>query len=148
MPTTLLAQDTAVYQALDWLNNPTDELHFGRKPASPILLGKKLNPLLTDYFTTPIKSMSKSFVGYIISDGSEAIVIAVGINKDNYHEYEYRVVENDSTEVIPWSKIQRLEQKYGAKQPYGFIGTFKALGKQLLVEVKNVKEYSIREGYF
>jgi two-component system LytT family sensor kinase len=146
MPSTLLAHDTAVYQALERLNNPIDETSLGSKPVSPILLGVKLNPLLTGYFTAPIKSMSKSFMGYIISDGSAAIVIALGINKENYRDYEYRVVENDSIEVIPWSKIPRLEQKYGAKQPYGFIGNFKALGKQLFVEVKNARDYSIREG--
>jgi two-component system LytT family sensor kinase len=146
MPNTLLAHDTSVYQALDRVKNPSNEMNIDTKPVSPILLGIKLNPFLTGYFTPPIKSMSKLFTGYIISDGSEALVIAAGINKDNYKDFEYRVVENDSNEVIPWSKISRLEQNYGAKTPYGFIGKFKAVGKQLLVEVKNIRNYSIREG--
>jgi two-component system LytT family sensor kinase len=146
MPNTLLASDTAIYQALKWVSNPIDEAGLGRKPVSPILLGIKLNSNLTNYFTPPIKSMSKYFKGYIISDESEVVVIAAGINSDNYEDYQYRVVENDSVELVSWSKIVRLEQNYGAKQPYGFIGKFKALNKQLLIEVKNINDYSIREG--
>lgn len=69
----------------------------------------------------------------------------MGINKDNVNDFRYRVVENDSTELVPWSRIPGLEQKYGAKQAYGFIGKFRQPGKQLMVEVRNIQHYSIRD---
>lgn len=112
----------------------------------PIWLGVKLNPNLIDFFASSVKSMSKEYPSYIISDTSAATLIAYGITKANVNDYRYHVVENDSIELVPWSKIPTLQQKYGAKEPYGFLGKFKAPGKQLLVEVLNTKNYDIRQG--
>lgn len=144
MPNTISAADTAVYQAFTMLL--PDGVSERTVPKSPIMLGIKLSPKLTDFFPVNVKSISKSFSSYLISDGSEAIVIALGITKDNVNDYRYRVVENDSVELVPWSKIPALEQKYGAKQPYGLIGKFQAPGKQLFIEVVNVHNYGIRDG--
>jgi two-component system LytT family sensor kinase len=113
---------------------------------SPIMLGVKLNPSLTDYDLSPVSSYSKIYTAYRISDGSDAVMIALGISKDNEEDYRYRVVVNDSAEVVHWSKIPRMDQKYGAKKPYGFIGTFNYPDKQILVEVVNVKNYQLRDG--
>ncbi|MEJ7558574.1 MAG: histidine kinase [Pedobacter sp.] len=134
--------DTAIYQAFQWLNTKPDF----RSPNTPILLGVKLNPQTRSTSPLPLKSLSKSYSSYFIADGSAGVVIAMGINKNNIADYVYRVVESDSTEIVPWSKIPYLEQKYGAKQPYGFIGRFQAPGKLLLVEVRNIKNYTIRDG--
>ncbi|QEC76079.1 sensor histidine kinase [Mucilaginibacter ginsenosidivorax] len=112
----------------------------------PIWLGVKLNPNLVDFFASSVKSMSKEYPSYIISDTSAAIIIAYGITKANVNDYRYHVVENDSIELVPWSKLPMLQQKYGAIEPYGFLGKFKAPGKQLLVEVLNTKNYDIRQG--
>lgn len=112
----------------------------------PIWLGVKLNPNLVDFFSSNIKSVSKEYASYIISDTSTAILIAYGITKANVDDYRYHVVENDSVELVPWSKIPMLQQKYGAIEPYGFLGKFKAPGKQLLIEVVNTKNYDIRQG--
>lgn len=112
----------------------------------PIWLGVKLNPNLVDFFASSVKSMSKEYPSYIISDTSAAILIAYGITKANVNDYRYHVVENDSVELVPWSTIPMLQQKYGASEPYGFLGKFKAPGKQLLVEVLNTQNYDIRQG--
>lgn len=133
--------DTAIGGVFVGMGNKENKI-----PKSPILLGVKLNPDRPFRMPLYVKSFSKSYLSYFIPDGSEGMVIAMGINKNNVKDYLYRVVENDSTEIVPWSKIPALEQKYGAKQSYGFIGRFQAPGKLLLVEVKNVKDYSIREG--
>lgn len=134
--------DTAIYQALQWLNVKPDY----KTPNSPIMLGVKLSPNRPLNLPSPIKSLSKTYSSYFISDGSAGVVIAMGINKNNIADYLYRVVENDSTELVPWSKIPALEQKYGAKQPYGFIGRFQAPGKLILVEVRNKRNFNIRDG--
>ncbi|MBC7568051.1 MAG: histidine kinase, partial [Pedobacter sp.] len=76
----------------------------------------------------------------------EATVVALGINSQNVNDYQYRVVENDSSEIIPWSNIPKLEQNYGAKKAYGFIGKFKAPGKRIFLEVRNKRNYSTRDG--
>ncbi|RZK68059.1 MAG: histidine kinase, partial [Pedobacter sp.] len=116
------------------------------KPKSKLLLGVKLNPRGPEADRFPVKSLSKTYSGYVIPDGSEATIVAMGINKDNAKEFEYHVMENDSVEIIPWSKIPKLAQQYGAKQPYGFIGTFKSPGKQLIIEVRSIKDYNVRDG--
>jgi two-component system LytT family sensor kinase len=136
--------DSCAYQVLGYLH-PEGRLP-ARKPVSPIILGIKLNPTLKRWWMPNVRIMSKSYQSFSITDSSEATVIALGITKENIKDYRYRVVENDSAEVVKWSPIPSLQQNYGAKQLYGFIGDFKAPGKQLLIEVVNVKDYSIREG--
>ncbi|MDB5122502.1 MAG: hypothetical protein JWP94_631 [Mucilaginibacter sp.] len=113
---------------------------------SPIMLGVKLNHTLSDFDGDKVTSISKNYTSYIISDSSAATLIALGIAPKNVKNYKYRVVENDSIELIPWSPIPKMEQKYGARKPYGFIGEFKAPGKQIMVEVVNIKHYNIRDG--
>ncbi|MES2426495.1 MAG: histidine kinase [Bacteroidota bacterium] len=136
--------DSCAYQVLDYLN-PNSRLP-ARKPVSPIILGVKLNPALKHFWMPNVRIMSKLYPSFSITDSSDAKVIALGITKENINDYRYRVVENDSAEVVKWSPIPSLQQNYGAKQLYGFVGDFKAPGKQLLIEVVNVKDYSIREG--
>ncbi|MBB2147633.1 hypothetical protein GM920_01790 [Pedobacter sp. LMG 31462] len=145
-PNTISAADTAVYQAFTMLLPENQFVSENVVPKSPIMLGVKLSPKLTNFFPVQVKSISRSYSSYLISDGSEAILIALGINKSNVDDYRYRVVENDSSELVPWSKIPALAEKYGAKQPYGFIGKFQSPGKQVFVEVVNVHNYGIRDG--
>jgi two-component system LytT family sensor kinase len=113
---------------------------------SAILLGVKLNPKLTNYELSPVKSFSKSYTAFRISDQSDAILIALGITNDNVNDYRYHVIVNDSAEVVHWSKIPKLDKNYGATKPYGFIGKFNYPGKRALVEVVNINNYQIRDG--
>ncbi|MES2809994.1 MAG: histidine kinase [Bacteroidota bacterium] len=145
-PTYLSAPDTAVHQIFDKLKKGAQKGFVNQKPKSPILLGVKLNPSLTAYFSESVQSISKDYQTFIISDSSEAVLIAMGINAGNAKDFKYHVVENDSTELVPWSPIPKLEQRYGAKQPYGLIGKFTAPGKRIMVEVQSKKDYSVREG--
>jgi two-component system LytT family sensor kinase len=140
--TVVIVPDTALYKALGYLSKGVPMM----RPKSPILLGVKLSPATPDAGYYPVRSISKLYSAYLISDSSEAIIVAMGINNKNVDEYQYRVVEDDSLEIIPWSKIPGLQKSYGAKQPYGFLGKFKAPGKQLLVEVRSIKNYGIRDG--
>jgi two-component system, LytTR family, sensor kinase len=116
------------------------------EPRSPIILGVKLNPMLENFFTADVNSISKQYACYTINDSSDAILIALGITTENASEFRYHVVENDSTEIIPWSPIPRLEQNYGASKPYAFLGKDNAPGKLLVVEVISSKNYNIRDG--
>jgi two-component system LytT family sensor kinase len=117
-----------------------------RKLSSPIALGIKLPPTASFYAMAPVKSFSKSFPAFRVKDKFTATVIAMGINKNNIDDYRYRVVLNDSAEVVPWSQLPKLEQKYGAEQAYGFVGEFNYPGKQALVEVVSIKSYQLRSG--
>lgn len=143
---TFSAHDNRVYAFEDFLEGSIKGVSQNVKPKSPILLGVKLNPGLTNYNSADIKSIAKSYSSYIISDSSEAVLIALGITAENIDDYRYHVVENDSVEVIPWSPIPKLEQNYGARKPYGLIGRFNSPGKQLMIEVLNMKSYHIRDG--
>lgn len=168
--TTFQVSDTALYRAIQNLNRYSFENRWDKNDSlikdkddstyrkldigltlkneakSPIMLGVKLNPDLKDFRGAEVVSSSKSFPSYTISDSSDAILVGLGITYENVADFQYRVVENDSIEVIPWSPIPRMEQEYGAKSPYAFLGKFNAPGKQLLVEVVNLKNYSIRDG--
>lgn len=135
--------DTAVHFIF---KRNTEDIKADRVPKTPILLGYTLAPDCPDVQLVPVQSISKSYSSYLLPDTASVTMIGMGINKNNINDYRYRVVENDSVERVPWSEIPKLEQGYGAKQAYGFIGRFKAPGKQLLVEVKNIRDYSIRDG--
>lgn len=132
-----------------------DQLWYGQKEIQKykdkrfakrtLFLAIKLNPKLKYFFGSRVYSISKQYQSYIIADSTDAELMALGINKENVDDYRYHVVENDSVEVVPWIK-PRLEKKYGAKYPYGFMGKFNRPGKQLLVEVVNIHDYNIRDG--
>lgn len=143
-PVTFAAQDTIIYQVNDYMKRALSN-NEEITPVSPIILGVKLNAKLCDFYGAEITVLSKTYKSYLISDTSSAILVALGITKDNVKHYRYRVIENDTIERIPWSAIS-LAQDYGAKQPYGFIGKFNAPGKQLFVEIQNIKDFKINEG--
>ena len=136
--------DTAVYRAFNFTQRITPDF-VATIPNDLIMMGVKLGPRVTRYTLSPIRSFSKNYSNYRITDSSDAVVIALGITKDNVNDYRYHVVENDSVELVHWA-VPTLQQHYGAKQPYGFIGKFNDRGKQLLVEIVNVKNYAIRDG--
>ncbi len=150
-PDDLYIPDTAIYSVFKALKSvekdsylesvrKTNNLgYYLQGQAAKVLIGVKLDPKLQYYQQ---ESLTDRF--YHISNNSEAIVVAMGINKNNVNDYRYHVVMNDSVEIVPWS-IPKLAQNYGAKEPYGMIGKFKAPGKQLFIEVINIKDYSIRE---
>ena len=134
--------DTSLHSISSGFNNSD---FSGMEPKSPLLLGVKLNPHLQKYFSGSVYSQTKEYPVYLISDSSDATLVALGISQKNYKSYQYRVVENDSFELVPWSPIDHLEQKYGAQQPYGAIGTFNYPGKRIMVEVAKKDNYSLRD---
>ena len=142
------ASEADVDQVLNYMNTPFGGIENEKTPKSPLLLGVKLAPATVDYWGGDVRMASKEYTCYHISNDSPAVIVALGINKNNIDEFIYHVVENDSVELVPWSKIPGLEQKYGAKKPYGSIGSFLAPGRQLMVEVRSVKDYNIRDGFF
>ena len=134
--------DTNVYALLESLKR--DSAKWQAK--SPIMLGVKLNPALTDYHSVTVFSVFKRYQAYIISDSSDAVLIALGITSENVKDYRYHVVEDDKKEIVPWSRIPKMEQLYGAKRPFGFLGSYNAPGKKIMIEVVNSKDYGIRDG--
>ena len=142
--------------------NPPADIEIDRKPRTPIFLGVQLNTELTKVYGPEVQSYTKTFSSYNISDSTEATIIALGIISENVHDYKYHVVENDSVEIIPWSPIPKIVndielQKQFEKQfnrnsaikdtfTYANLGTYLSPGKQLLIEVVNKNDYSIRDG--
>lgn len=145
-PVIVGVSDTAVYRIFDRFKKDTKNGLVQSTPKTPLLLGVKLNPLLVKYFSATVQSISKEYQSFIISDSTDAVLIAMGINSTNVKDYSYHVVENDSIEIVPWSPIPKLAKEYGAKQAYGFLGKYNAPGKRLMIEVINRKNYHIRDG--
>ena len=129
-----------------------------RKPRTPIFLGVQLNAELTKVLGPEVQSLTKSFSSYNISDSTEATILALGITSENVQDYKYHVVENDSVEIVPWSPIPKivhdieLQKQFGQASStkevftYANLGTYLSPGKQILIEVINKKDYSIRDG--
>lgn len=117
------------------------------QPGSPAILG-----VLLPHFRKngnaggEVKSYSKYFYSFIVPDSTPATFLALGINGNNYRDYQYHVVLNDSTEVVPWSPVIKLEKKHGVKKAYANLGTYRYPGQQVLVEVVNKKDYHNRDG--
>jgi two-component system LytT family sensor kinase len=138
--------DTAVYHIFDRLKKDNKNGLVQSVPKTSLLLGVKLNPSLVKYFSAMVQSISKEYQSFIIADSTNAVLIAMGINATNVKDYRYRVVENDSIEIVPWSPIPKLAKEYGAKQAYGFLGKYNAPGKRLMIEVVHCNNYSLRDG--
>lgn len=148
-PAMYAAGDDNVGQALDYFYPKSGFSYSSSKdiiPKTPMLLGVKLNPDLKDYLASKVMSISKSYAAYFISDSSEAELIALGITPNNAKDYKYHVVENDSIERVPWSPVLTMAQEHGAKKPYALLGKYRAPGKQIMIEVMNTRDYSIRDG--
>lgn len=147
-PATYDASSGDVDQVLDYFNPAVRKYGIDKDivPKTPMMLGVKLNPDLMDYLGARVTSLSKSYMAYLISDSSEAELIALGITPSNAQDYLYHVVENDSAELVPWSPVTRMAQDHGAKKPYALIGKFRAPGKQIMIEVVNKRDYRIRDG--
>ncbi|MFD2145111.1 hypothetical protein [Mucilaginibacter antarcticus] len=118
---------------------------FNGRLKSSIMLGVKLNPKLSNYNLSAINYGAKNYPAFRISDGSAATLIALGIIQSNVANYRYRIVLNDSLEVVHWSPV-KLSQIYGQKQPHGFLGRFNYPDKQVLIEVVNTNNYNDRDG--
>ncbi len=147
--------DTAIYTVfrvikstnkryVDSVQKARHKSYFTASRLNKLLLGVKLDPKLK-YYRSDELFFSNSYRTFVITNNSEAVLVAMGINKNNVNDYRYHVVVNDSIEIVPWS-IPKLAQDYGAKIPFGRIGKFKVPGKKLLIEVVNSKDYSIRDG--
>jgi len=144
------ADDGSVSQVFEYFDPKSSLSSYGISkdviPKTPMLLGVRLNPDLKDYLANKVMSISRSYSAYFISDSSEAELIALGITPENAKDYKYHVVENDSVELVPWSPVLRMAQEHGAKKPYAFLGKYRAPGKQIMIEVRNTRNYNIRDG--
>jgi two-component system, LytTR family, sensor kinase len=128
--------------------NPND-LYGSDKwmPKTPLILGtiytQKDNKKPSTY---TIPSLSKSYTGYLLNDADSVVeVVAMGINRGNVNNYKFRVISNDSTELVGWT-TPKLQQLHGAKHPYGYFGKFYSPGKELTIEVVNINNYHVRDG--
>jgi hypothetical protein len=118
----------------------------GVKLTGPALLGVRMKRVGNDLSLGSIISYSREFPVWQPADSSEVMVIAVGITPNNYKDYRYRVVMDDTIELISWTPVTNLQQMNGAPQPCAMLGNYRYPGHQLLVELMNTRDYSLRDG--
>ena len=161
-PSKYITSSNDLAQVLRSFKSGQTGINKDAKPRSPIFLGVKLNTELMKSYGPDVKSYKKNFSSYIISDSTDATIIALGITAENVKDYKYHVVENDSIEIVPWSAIPKMVQDSGLQKQfekhftsnspvkeiftYANLGTYNSPGKQLLIEVVNKNDYSIRDG--
>lgn len=114
---------------------------------SKIPMAIKLNPLLTYYQSAGIKSGKRHFQGFFISDSTAATIVMINSKGDDLKNYRYHVVIDDSVELVHWS-VPKPYHPAGEddRWPYALLGNFKVLGKLVIIEVVNIKDYSTRSG--
>jgi hypothetical protein len=148
--------DTRIFDILrEEINNPPNleaviKAHPGYYPGrftpkEPLLLGTRYKSETADFPSYRISTFSKKYSGRLVTDGTAVELLAMGIDSKNIKDYRYRIIENDSILISDW-RIPQLQQKYGAKKPYAFFGEFTESGKQLMIEVKNINNYNLRDG--
>jgi two-component system, LytTR family, sensor kinase len=116
-------------------------------PQSPAVLGVLLPTLnQNNFFGGTVKVYTKTFNAYVLPDSVQATFFAMGIDNSNYQNYRYRVLLDDSTELLPWTRIARLEQQHGTRKAYANLGTYHYPRHQVLLEVINDRNYFLREG--
>jgi two-component system LytT family sensor kinase len=116
-------------------------------PRSSLLLGIRINSSASIYSSAKVANFSKRYASYLITDSSTVDIVAMGINKDNWQNFKYRIIEDDKVERISWSSINGLAQDFGAIKPYGAIGNFYFPGKKVVIEVAHKDDFSIRDGF-
>ncbi len=87
-PSKFIASSNDLAQVLRFLKSPPLEIHKDTKPRSPIFLGVKLNTEKTKSYGPDVKSYTKNFSSYIISDSTDATIIALGITSENVQDYK------------------------------------------------------------
>jgi two-component system LytT family sensor kinase len=116
------------------------------KLTGPALLGVRMKHVDYGLSLGNIISYSRQFPVWHPADSSEVMVIAAGITPNNYKDYRYHVVMDDTIELVSWTPVTNLQQMNGAPQPCAMLGNYRYPGHQLLVELMNTRDYSLRDG--
>ncbi len=107
--------DTAIYAVfrfikstnkryVDSVRKAQHKSHFNASRINNVLLGVKLDPKLKYYRYDGWSFFSSySYRTFTITNNSDVVLVAMGINKSNVNDYRYHVLLNDSIDVVPWS---------------------------------------------
>lgn len=87
----------------------------------------------------PVRVLDKQYTSTNIHDTSAVHVIALGINKNNAAQYEYRLVLNKDSLIQEWSAFTTFKTIQESGYSYADLGTFLYPGNYLLLEVRNKK---------
>lgn len=74
-----------------------------------------------------------------LNDIDEVEVAAAGITQQNAAEFIYHVVENDSVEIVPWTRPHEFHTNN--KITYAYLGKFNTSKKIVRLEIYNLKHY-------
>ena len=74
-----------------------------------------------------------------LNDIEEIEFAAAGVTQQNADDFIYHVVENDSTEIVPWTKPH--EFRSNSKITYAYLGKFNARNKLLRLEFYDRRRY-------
>jgi two-component system LytT family sensor kinase len=113
---------------------------------------EKVAPQIKDYLNRKTGSFEVSINSYAgryaipILDTSGIIITVNGINPENAHEYEFRVLENKTKVVVPWTQPKLFPKAYSMSriadptkddEVTAYLGQFKEdYGKALTFEVR------------
>jgi hypothetical protein len=98
----------------------------------------------TNYYRTPDSKLASEGVAALF-DSTGIIVTASGVNHNNAHEFEFRVLQNRRKEIISWSSIKLFRRPFtfhnnpdGSEQTENaYLGEFKTnFGNSLTIELR------------
>jgi two-component system LytT family sensor kinase len=120
-----------------------DDLFNGASPLGKINtiagIGLRFKRSTTAHSGYPVRVLDKQYTSTNIYDSSAVHVIALGINKSNAAQYEYRLVLNEDTVIRGWSQFTTFKTIPENGYTYADLGTFLHPGNYLLLEVRHKK---------
>lgn len=81
----------------------------------------------------------------LLNDIDEIEIAAAGVTPQNAGEFIYHVVENDSTEIVPWTKPHDFRSN--SKMLYAYLGKFNTRNRIVRLEFYSLKHYYDRSIY-
>jgi len=140
-----------------WMNT-----FYSNKLAVKYNYALKKIPELRKYFNDNLSSgLTQPFDGYTgsyaipIFDTTGIIITVNGINHQNADQYQFRVLENKTKIVLPWTKPKLFTERYWmtkivdstkVDEEVAYLGQFKeAFGKALTFEVRRVDQPEVTQ---
>lgn len=105
-----------------------------------------------DWKKAKTKHLTTGNIGYYgngtlfwLNDIDEVEMAAAGVTPQNAAEFIYHVVENDSTEIVPWTKPFHF--RTNNKITYAYLGKFNTRNKIVRLEFYHLQHYYDRSVY-
>jgi len=88
----------------------------------------------------------KDFKSILIDGDCSVEITAIEVNEKNVDDFRYHVIQNNTIELVGWTKPTVFKYTADHKLKYAYLGKFNYVpGQVLKVEIENIKNYDHRD---